>query len=1140
MKKHAIPSLERRFIILFFILILSLSIIGAYFSWYFSNQFREDIAGRNMSLAHSIRDQVHEFLLMQASELKGLRNVLGFPEISGGKEQHELVHTLAAHPFIESIEILDDEGRITHAAPFKDDRIDLDLSKQDYFREARGLSPEDIFFSDVTMPIHGDNPFVTISISMEKGVLAAHLNLQKMSDIIHVSFPGSNSFIAVTDRWGIPIAHTDWTVVSRIESLKNLAGVVRGLQGEEGSFQDKWRDRKGLSSVSIVEDAGWLIVIFQSDDEAFGVVDRMEIVTQFSLLSILLIVFGFLFVMLKRFLRPIKELRGQMRSVAEGRYEMEISPQYQEFSGFVESFREMAKAVQTREEDLKQAYSTMEALVSSSPLAIITVDRESRVKMWNSAAESMFGWKKEEVHGKISPEIPKEICKKSSELIERISKGETIYGMETVRQTKKGSLVEVRLYATALDNGEVMAVMADMEELKFAEEQVRESEKRYRLLADNSTDVIWTMDLDLNFIYISPSVEKMMGLTSEEAIRQSVADVLTPDSLVLTKKGLADFLKGDGPGQIETGCPLILELEMYREDGSKIWGEVSVNSIRDADGKIIGIQGVTRDITERRGAEAALRRSEEKYRRVVEDQTELIVRWLPDGTRTFVNGNYCEYFGQKFEDVIETGFFHYLSEEEKEKVLKRVEALTKNNPVQSAEQFVKNLDGKRTWVQWTDRGMFNDSGDLVEIQSIGRDVTELKKYQLELAISQESVRESEERLRQLFMQYQDAFIIMDAETLDIVDVNTSAVELYGYSRDELINQPSTIFMSEEAGKQFAGKVEKKMTDRLLTIDEMVHRKRDGTEIIVSFRGQLVQLVDREVLYCSFRDITERIRLEQETKLVQSRLIQANRMTALGRMVSSVAHEINNPNNTIMFNARLMEGAWSTASPILQSWFEEHGDFDLGGLPYSEMRDVVPRLIQGTHYSSNLIKGIVDDLKNFYREQDATKVSDVDLNDVVRNAISLLGSQATQYIGRVEVDLAEGLPSVPGNHQKLIQVVVNLLTNSFESLERKQARVYVKTIIDDDGKATLLVRDQGKGMTEEELADALEPFFTTKLESGGTGLGLSITDSLLQEHGADLRIESKIGKGTVVTVTFPHAEESSEGEEADTSTLRLSD
>jgi len=299
---------------------------------------------------------------------------------------------------------------------------------------------------------------------------------------------------------------------------------------------------------------------------------------------------------------------------------------------------------------------------------------------------------------------------------------------------------------------------------------------------------------------------------------------------------------------------------------------------------------------------------------------------------------------------------------------------------------------------------------------------------------------------------------------------------------------------------------------------------------VSFRGQWVQLVNREVLYCSFRDITERIRLEQETKMAHSRLIQANRMTALGRMVSSVAHEINNPNNTIMFNARLMEGAWDTASSILKSWFEEHGDFDLGGLPYTEMRDVMPRLIQGTHDSSNLIKGIVDDLKDFYREQDTTKVSDIDLNDVVRNAISLLGSQATQYIGRVEVDLEEELPCVPGNHQKLVQVVVNLLMNSFESLEKKRAKVYVKTFIDDDSMTILLVRDQGKGMTKESLANALEPFYTTKAESGGTGLGLSITDSLLQEHGADLRIESTLGKGTVVTVTFPNAEGSSEGEE----------
>ena len=121
-----------------------------------------------------------------------------------------------------------------------------------------------------------------------------------------------------------------------------------------------------------------------------------------------------------------------------------------------------------------------------------------------------------------------------------------------------------------------------------------------------------------------------------------------------------------------------------------------------------------------------------------------------------------------------------------------------------------------------------------------------------------------------------------------------------------------------------------------------------------------------MVYCGFRDITTRIRMEEEAKLHQAQLIHANRMTSLGRTVSGVAHEMNNPNNLVMFNVPLILSAWKDAVPVLDAFFRENGDFSLGGLPYSEMKVVVPKMAAGISDASARIKSIVENLKNFAR------------------------------------------------------------------------------------------------------------------------------------------------------------------------------
>lgn len=269
-----------------------------------------------------------------------------------------------------------------------------------------------------------------------------------------------------------------------------------------------------------------------------------------------------------------------------------------------------------------------------------------------------------------------------------------------------------------------------------------------------------------------------------------------------------------------------------------------------------------------------------------------------------------------------------------------------------------------------------------------------------------------------------------------------------------------------------------------------------------------------------QEVAEKKKALEELRLHQDKLIQADKMASLGILVSGVAHEINNPNGLILLNLPILREVYSDAVETLEARYQAHGDFMLGGLPFSRMRQEIPLMLEEMADGAKRIKRIVEDLKDFARLDTGTRKEAFDLNLVAQAAVRLVDTSIRTATTRFCATYGVGLPSVWGNAARIEQVVVNLLINACQALPDTGCGIFLQTGHDSAaGIVTLTVRDEGIGIPPAHLPRLTDPFFTTKRESGGTGLGLSVSAGIVQEHGGTLTFHAPPEGGTTVILTL---------------------
>lgn len=371
--------------------------------------------------------------------------------------------------------------------------------------------------------------------------------------------------------------------------------------------------------------------------------------------------------------------------------------------------------------------------------------------------------------------------------------------------------------------------------------------------------------------------------------------------------------------------------------------------------------------------------------------------------------------------------------------------------------------------------------------------------------------------RRLFESAAEAIAIVDRHG-NIQSVNQRLQDLFGFTEAELINKRIEMLLPETLrGKHVHLRNDflKKPTQRPMGLNRnLVGATKDGRQFPIEVSLNPVETEDGLLVMALISDISERVRLREQ-------LIQADKMTTLGTLVSGVAHEINNPNNFILLNANILKDVWRDALPVLQTHHKKNRGFRLAGMSFEKAENKIGRLIDGTGEGARRIKNIVESLKNFARMDQGGINQQVNVNTIIESAITITHNLIKRSTHRFSRELAGDIPPISGNAQQLEQVIINLLTNACQSLPNPDCALAVSSRFnEEDSTVIVTVTDQGQGISKEDINQIFDPFFTTKRTSGGTGLGLSISYRIVKEHNGKLNLESPGGKGAIATLMLP--------------------
>jgi two-component system NtrC family sensor kinase len=580
--------------------------------------------------------------------------------------------------------------------------------------------------------------------------------------------------------------------------------------------------------------------------------------------------------------------------------------------------------------------------------------------------------------------------------------------------------------------------------------------------------------------YVNTIASVITGFSKEELYRGGIGLFLSEESLNI----LADMEKEISGDESRKVCT---EMHVIHKTGNLKDCEVCI-----AVGKINGRHKLyiyMRDITVRKRMEAQVRLTEEKYRYLFESIRHGVYVSSKEGKFTDCNQAMVEMLGyENKEQILALDLTRdvYENPEDRRNFQRIIE---KEGYVKEYEVTFKKKNGETITILLTSQTNNNERNEVIGYQGMMMDITGRKKMEKDL-------REVNHFLNRLIEASPDGIIVTDSKG-DIIIYNKAAEQLLGYGRDELIGRAN---IKDLYPRGLARKIRETMLDEksgkkgILPPTELYVKNKAGEVIDISLSASIIydEKGDELASIGIFNDLSEMIRVKRKLKETQDQLFQAERLAAMGRLTSQIAHELNNPLYGIMNTLELLKAEIPEAS---------------------RRRRLLDMSLSEVVRLSVMLKNML----TFSRpEEEARK--EIDISTFLESILMLFEKQLLESDIKLITAFDETVPAIMVSPGQMRQVFLNIIKNGVEAMPHG-GTLSVATKIEDN-HLMIVVRDTGMGMDEEVKEKIFDAFFTTKEEVRGVGLGLSVCYGIIQDHGGTIDVESAPGKGSTFTVLLP--------------------
>jgi PAS domain S-box-containing protein len=617
----------------------------------------------------------------------------------------------------------------------------------------------------------------------------------------------------------------------------------------------------------------------------------------------------------------------------------------------------------------------------------------------------------------------------------------------------------------------MVGLNADITEQKRAQEALRQSEVRLARTEAFSLVMVTHTGLDGRWLKVPPTLCEFLGYTEQELLARTFKDVTHPDDFEVDWSQHQRLIRGE----IKS---FDLEKRYIHKDGHTLWVYLNKSVVEDDAGKPVHFITYIRDITDRKLAEGALRESEDRYRSMVESQTELICRYLPDTTLTYVNDAYCRYFGKSRDELIGTEFTELLPEKIRSWTKDEIASLVLNPRTTTNEHEVLRPDGSSGWQQWVNHAIPGADGKILEFQGIGRDITERKG-------AEQALLESNERNQAILRALPDLMFLQTKEGVYL--------DYYARDRKDLLVPPETFL-----GKNVRDVMPRDLAERVMdcvarldgTADTQVleysltiaDEERRFEARLVSAEGDKVLSIVRDVTESrraadALRDSEEKLLISnRETRELTARLITAQESER--RRIALLLHDDLSQNIAAVGMAISRLKRKPPASSELMA-----AELDQLSAQTNELTTQIRRLSHQLHPDVLEHVGLVAALE--------TEVAEFGHNEQIK-------VEFTADIQRAQIPLDVSVC--------LYRVAIEALRNVSRHSGASSASI---ALAEDDAGFTLEVSDSGQG-------------FDVERAKRGSGLGLISAEERVKLLQGSLLVTSKPEGGTVLVARIPLA------------------